>query len=75
MRPDWEQVKEEVMMRALRAKFAAHPGIREMLIETAGSDLVEHTAKDDYWADGGDGRGQNRLGALLMALRDEIGGG
>lgn len=72
MREDWEQVKEAVMMRALRAKFAAHPGIRDRLIETAPRRLVEHTVKDRYWADGGDGGGQNRLGELLMALRAEL---
>ena len=34
--------------------------------------LVEHTANDSYWGDGGDSSGQNRLGALLMQVRDEI---
>jgi N-glycosidase YbiA len=34
--------------------------------------LVEHTARDSYWADGGNGQGKNRLGVLLMRLRDEL---
>jgi predicted NAD-dependent protein-ADP-ribosyltransferase YbiA (DUF1768 family) len=34
--------------------------------------LVEHTKKDKYWADGGDGSGKNRLGELLMKVRAEI---
>jgi predicted NAD-dependent protein-ADP-ribosyltransferase YbiA (DUF1768 family) len=33
---------------------------------------VEHTFKDKYWADGGNGTGKNRLGVLLMKLRAEI---
>jgi predicted NAD-dependent protein-ADP-ribosyltransferase YbiA (DUF1768 family) len=31
--------------------------------------LIEHTVKDKYWADGGNGTGKNRLGFLLMKLR------
>lgn len=27
---------------------------------------------DAYWGDGGDGRGKNRLGHLLMRVRDEL---
>jgi predicted NAD-dependent protein-ADP-ribosyltransferase YbiA (DUF1768 family) len=34
--------------------------------------LVEHTARDSYWGDGGDGSGRNRLGHLLMQLRAEL---
>ena len=38
--------------------------------------LVEHTEKDRYWGDGGGpGKGQNRMGALLMEVRREIRGG
>lgn len=43
-----------------------------MLLETGEDDLIEHTVKDRYWADGGDGSGKNRLGVLLMRLRSEI---
>ena len=34
--------------------------------------LVEHTANDAFGGDGGDGSGKNRLGLLLMKLRDEL---
>src|SRR5512142_2229818 len=34
LRPDWEAVKEEVMRRALRAKFHTHKELRAMLLET-----------------------------------------
>ena len=43
-----------------------------MLLATGETLLVEHTANDNYWADGGDGSGKNRLGQLLMRLRDEL---
>ena len=35
VRPDWPQAKLEVMLTALRAKFAAHAGPRHMLLSTA----------------------------------------
>ena len=35
VRPDWLQAKLEVMLAALRAKFAAHAGPRQMLLATA----------------------------------------
>ena len=34
--------------------------------------IIEHTAQDDFWGDGGDGRGENWLGRLLMSLRDNL---
>lgn len=72
LRPDWERVKEDVMRAALREKFTQHPDLARQLVATGYRRLVEHTAKDTYWADGGDGRGQNRLGVLLMELREEL---
>lgn len=72
IRADWEQVKESVMRAALRAKFTSHPELRRLLLSTGTARLVEHTRNDKYWADGGDGSGQNRLGALLMELREEL---
>ncbi len=33
---------------------------------------IEHTKNDVYWAGGGDGRGRNRLGELLMELRSAL---
>lgn len=72
MRADWESVKESVMYAALRAKFTQHEDLRSILLGTGDAILVEHTANDAYWGDGGDGRGRNRLGHLLMRLREEL---
>jgi len=70
LRADWETVKDDVMRRALHAKFTQHPALTELLLSTGDAVLVEHTANDAYWADGGDGSGLNRLGTLLMELRE-----
>jgi hypothetical protein len=72
LRSDWEQVKDQVMYAALRAKFTQHVELRDQLLATGDATLVEHTSNDRYWADGGDGRGRNMLGKLLMQLRDEL---
>ena len=72
LREDWELVKDDVMRKAVRAKFAQHNDLRRILLETGDALLVEHTAKDSYWADGGDGHGRNMLGQILMQIRQEI---
>jgi ribA/ribD-fused uncharacterized protein len=72
LRKDWDQVKDDIMYDALMAKFTAHPELREILLATGDAQLVEHTDKDNYWADGGDGTGKNMLGILLMRLRDHF---
>lgn len=57
------------MYEALKHKFSVHKDLRDKLLETHPSELIEHTFKDKYWADGGNGTGKNRLGKLLMKLR------
>ena len=72
LRPDWEEVKEDVMRRALAAKFAAHPELRQRLLETGDAPLVENAPGDRYWGCGADGTGKNRLGHLLVELRSNL---
>lgn len=72
LRRDWEAVKDNVMLTALRAKFSQHPELAQRLLATGAAQLVEHTSQDHYWADGGDGTGRNRLGQLLMQVREEL---
>ena len=71
-RDDWPAVKEQVMLAGLRAKFHQHPDLQERLLRSGDRQLVEHTANDAWWGDGGDGTGENRLGALLMQVRTEL---
>lgn len=71
LRSDWETVKEEVMLYALRRKFE-NPAMRRILLETKNRRLIENSPYDKYWGIGKDGRGKNRLGELLMKVRAEI---
>ncbi|MES2463664.1 MAG: NADAR family protein, partial [Armatimonadota bacterium] len=72
LRTDWNEVKEDVMRRALQAKFATHVSLRELLLSTGSEEIVENAPGDAYWGIGRDGTGKNRLGFLLMELRGEL---
>lgn len=72
LRDDWDAVKDSIMREAVRAKFTQHEYLREVLLSTGDAEIVEHTNKDTYWADGGDGTGMNMLGKILMEMREEL---
>lgn len=69
LRPDWEQVKDGVMRRAVRRKFETYPELRHVLLATGDELIVENAAKDWYWGCGKDGTGKNMLGRILMEVR------
>jgi ribA/ribD-fused uncharacterized protein len=71
-RSDWNEIKEDIMRIALFHKFDQHQDLREKLLSTGNKRLVEHTSRDSYWGDGGDGKGKNRLGNLLMEVRQNL---
>lgn len=71
LRPDWEKIKDNIMLTGLRKKFA-DPELRNLLLATGDEELVE----GNYWGDTYwgvcNGVGQNKLGKLLMQVREEI---
>ena len=74
IRPDWHNVKDNVMLDLLRIKFKK-PLYALVLLSTGSRYLVEHTpvkGRDNYWSDDHDGSGQNKLGKLLMVVRSEL---
>jgi hypothetical protein len=72
LRAEWEQIKDEVMCRAVRKKFETHPQLRELLLATGDVEITENAPGDYYWGCGKDGSGQNKLGQILMHVRDEL---
>lgn len=72
LRRDWESAKVGVMREAVEAKFRQHAELGALLLATEDAKLIEHTENDDYWGDGGDGRGRNELGRILMAVRERL---
>lgn len=72
LRADWEVVKDDVMHRAVREKFARHADIRAILLATGDDTIVENAPSDYYWGCGADGSGRNMLGQILMAVRADL---
>jgi ribA/ribD-fused uncharacterized protein len=72
LRPDWHEVREAIMYRALRAKFSQYSELAERLVLTSNAQLINDSLDDAYWGAGPDRCGRNRLGILLMRLRAEL---
>ncbi len=70
IRRDWDLVRDEVMRRAILRKFETENSLRKILVETGDAPLVEMEAGGPYWSAGEDGRGLNRLGQILMEVRE-----
>jgi len=72
LRRDWESAKVNVMREAVMEKFTQHEELRKFLLATGDAMIIEHTSSDDYWGDGGDGKGKNMLGRILMDVRAKL---
>lgn len=72
LRFDWEQVKDDVMRRAVLCKFETHADIRDVLLSTGDEQIVENSPIDYYWGCGADGSGKNMLGLILMEVREML---
>lgn len=70
LRPDWERVKDDIMRRGVLRKFETHAGIREVLLSTGSEEIVENSPTDYYWGCGANGSGKNKLGQILMEVRE-----
>ena len=63
---NWDHLRNEVMYKAVKAKFTQYESLTVLLLSTADSEIIEHTTNDNYWGDGGDGTGKNVLGQILI---------
>ncbi|CAF0956666.1 unnamed protein product [Brachionus calyciflorus] len=72
LRQDWESVKEQIMHQALEAKFTQNQDLKQILLSTGDQELIENSPTDYYWGCGADGSGKNRLGVILMQLREQL---
>jgi len=69
-KPNWEEIKLNIMLNGLRHKFK-NLELREKLLATGNAILHENNPEDFYWAIA-DGTGKSMLGKLLMQVREEI---
>ncbi len=72
LRPDWEAVKDGVMYSVCLDKFQRHVNLAQLLLKTDDADLVEGNTWSDFYWGVCNGRGQNRLGKILMAIRTRL---
>lgn len=72
LRSDWEEVKDQIMLDAVKCKFKTHEHPRNLLLSTGLAHIAENAPMDAYWGVGPDGNGLNRLGKILMQVRGEL---
>lgn len=72
LREDWEQVKDNIMRKAVYAKFSQNNELKNILLKTGSESIVENTSSDYYWGCGTNGSGNNMLGIILMEIRDKL---
>ena len=71
-RPDWEQVKFQVMEECVRYKFTHHAELKAQLLATGEAELIEGNDWGDKIWGVYQGEGENRLGKILMKIREEL---
>lgn len=72
LREDWEEVKDDVMRKAVYAKFSQNIELKNILLNTGSEYIVENTSNDYYWGCGANGSGKNKLGIILMEVREKL---
>ena len=71
-RPDWYDVNNKIMLRAIYEKFIQNNDLLKYLINTGDKKLVEYSHRDYYWGTYWDKKGKNMLGKYLIKLRECI---
>jgi ribA/ribD-fused uncharacterized protein len=74
MREDWNIVRDNVMRKAVWAKYTQHSKLKKLLLGTGAKVIVENSPRDSYWGIGKDGKGENMLGRILMEVRSLLSG-
>lgn len=71
-RPDWQDVKLQIMHDVVLEKFTRHSALAALLLDTRNQILVEGNTWDDTFWGVCRGEGTNHLGKILMQVREEI---
>ena len=72
LRPDWEDIKIDIMYNICKAKFTQNETLKTNLLKTGDATLIEgNTWGDKIWGQV-NGVGENNLGKILMRIREEL---
>lgn len=71
VRPDWSEIKLEIMKRLIHEKFE-NPFLRPKLLETEDAELILNNRWNDRFWGVCRGSGENWLGKILMEERERI---
>lgn len=70
---NWTNMKDNVMYEVVKSKFTTSSRhLRNVLLGTGNAYLVETSPYDGYWGYGHNKQGENKLGKILMRVREEI---
>lgn len=69
IRPDWEEIKDDIMYTCVYEKFKQNEYLGDLLVNTRDCLIQENSPRDSYWGIGKDRKGLNRLGIILMKVR------
>jgi len=72
LRKDWEEVKDQLMYEVCMSKFNQNEFLKEKLLKTGNAELIEGNDWGDIYWGVSNGRGQNKLGKILMRIREEL---
>ncbi|MCY9225939.1 NADAR family protein [Bacillus haynesii] len=72
LRSDWEEVKETFMYEIVKAKFEQNDQLKNRLLQTGESTLIEGNTWGDIVWGVCNGIGENKLGKILMRVRNEL---
>lgn len=70
--PNWDNIKDKVMEKAVYEKFKQNSDLEKLLISTEDLPIKEASPTDYYWGIGKNGSGKNRLGEILENVRDKF---
>lgn len=72
LRHNWDKIKEQIMYEICLAKFTQNENLKLKLLETEDAYLEEGNDWGDKEWGLVNGNGKNKLGKILMKIRDEL---
>lgn len=69
---EWMDIRVDVMHFVVMKKFEQHDDLRKLLLATENRLIAECSPCDAFWGVNRDGIGENKLGHILMDVREKL---